>query len=42
MFAGIAQLRVLRMRQMVMLSGDNQQVADVVAKSVGTVGRWIS
>lgn len=31
----IAQLRTLGMRQMVMLSGDNQQVADAVAKGVG-------
>jgi Cd2+/Zn2+-exporting ATPase len=31
----IAQLRALGMRQMIMLSGDNQQVADAVAKSVG-------
>jgi len=33
--AVIAQLRALGIRQMVMLSGDNQQVADAVAKSVG-------
>lgn len=33
--AVITQLRVLGMSQMVMLSGDNQQVADAVAKSVG-------
>ncbi len=31
----ITQLRALGIRQMVMLSGDNQQVADAVAKSVG-------
>lgn len=33
--AVIAQLRALGIRQIVMLSGDNQQVADAVAKSVG-------
>ncbi|MBN8214371.1 MAG: heavy metal translocating P-type ATPase [Xanthomonadales bacterium] len=33
--AVIAQLRALGIREMVMLSGDNQQVADAVAKSVG-------
>ena len=33
--AVIAQLRELGIREMVMLSGDNQQVADAVAKSVG-------
>jgi Zn2+/Cd2+-exporting ATPase len=33
--AVIAQLRTLGIRQMVMLSGDNQQVADAVAKGVG-------
>lgn len=33
--AVVAQLRALGMRQMIMLSGDNQQVADAVAKSVG-------
>lgn len=33
--AVIVQLRALGIRQMVMLSGDNQQVADAVAKSVG-------
>ncbi len=31
----IVQLRALGIRQMIMLSGDNQQVADAVAKSVG-------
>lgn len=31
----ITQLRTLGIRQMVMLSGDNQQVADAVAKGVG-------
>jgi Cd2+/Zn2+-exporting ATPase len=33
--AVIAQLRALGMSQMVMLSGDNQRVADAVAQSVG-------
>ena len=31
----IARLRVLGIRRMIMLSGDNQQVADAVAKEVG-------
>ncbi len=36
----IAGLRVLGIRRMIMLSGDNQQVADAVAKEVGLDEAW--
>ena len=36
----IASLRVLGIRRIIMLSGDNQQVADAVAKEVGLDEAW--
>ncbi len=36
----IARLRMLGIRRMIMLSGDNQQVADAVAKEVGLDEAW--
>jgi Cd2+/Zn2+-exporting ATPase len=38
--AVIARLRVLGIEKMIMLSGDNQQVADAVAKEVGLDKAW--
>ena len=38
--AMIAELRELGIEQMIMISGDNQQVADAVAKEVGIDNAW--